>query len=175
MGWMEKRVCCITLNLSCKRSAQYAAHLLECTSIAIGGNRNRSTMTRARQLQRFVRWQANGGPASSPIGARAAPSRGSTTPGAPRRTTGVLRVPRTRRPCCVPEQVVGRLLESVRDGAVKGALRFRERLAAFHPPPRELLIVGDESKHLGARALAERGDRVLQEEPDDADRVECAL
>ena len=46
---------CLTPKLSCKRLAQYPAHLDECTSIAIGGNHNDLRSSRACQLQRHVR------------------------------------------------------------------------------------------------------------------------
>jgi hypothetical protein len=42
IGRLPKRWICLTPKLSCKRSAQCAAHQLACDSISIGENRNAS-------------------------------------------------------------------------------------------------------------------------------------
>ena len=49
--------CRLTPKLSCKRSAQYAAHQVARGSISIGGNHKASAAPRACRLQRHVRSQ----------------------------------------------------------------------------------------------------------------------
>ena len=86
----------------------------------------------------------------------------------------VLRMAWAGRPCRVPEKIVRALLKLVHHRLIEGALRFRGAVPCCHPRPSELLVVSGEAEDLGACALTETRDSVLQEEPDDAvgvDRV----